>query len=70
MSSYDVKVDSFIKDIGSDALIKLADLDAERLKAQIDNIMGRQAELGPQLGERLRLLEKENVKAAARLLNC
>ena len=68
--SYDVKVDSFIKDIGSDALIKLADLDAERLKAQIDNIMGRQAELGPQLGERLRLLEKENVKAAARLLNC
>ncbi len=66
--SYDVKVDSFIHDIGSDALIKLADLNAESLRAQIDNIMAREAELGPQLGQRLRTLEKENSKAAARLL--
>ncbi len=66
--SYDVKVDSFIKDIGSDALIRLEDLDSEALRRQIDNIMSREAELGPQVGQRLIALERENSKAAARLL--
>ena len=66
--SYDVKVDSFIRDIGSTACIPLKELTKEKLIHEID----LQAEQGfvqaPQAMARLREGERLNVGAARRLL--
>ncbi|MBR6351799.1 MAG: polysaccharide pyruvyl transferase CsaB [Firmicutes bacterium] len=67
--SYDVKVDSFIRDIGSDALIPLEDLSFDALKAQIDAVLARGSAGGEATRKRLMDMEKKNAEAAARLLS-
>lgn len=67
--SYDVKVDSFIKDIGSSACVALKDLNAEDLCRHIDAVVAaRRDGTDPDVRERLRELERANGQAAARLL--
>jgi L-malate glycosyltransferase len=66
--SYDVKVDSFIKDIGSTACVPLSSLSAEALCAQIDSVVAKGKGLGFDTRERLQRMEKANGRAARRLL--
>lgn len=67
--SYDVKVDSFIKDIGSDACVSLAGLNAAALCRFIDDIAtGRVGKTGAHVRKRLQEQERVNGQAAARLL--
>lgn len=67
--SYDVKVDSFIKDIGSSACVSLLDLKAEELCGHIDDILleGKHRR-GAAVRERLQAMERVNGQAAERLL--
>jgi polysaccharide pyruvyl transferase CsaB len=65
--SYDMKVDSFIRDIGSDACLPAKDLKAEELIALIDRKMG-EGKRNSEGCEALKELEKRNVSAAKRLL--
>ena len=68
--SYDVKVDSFIKYIGSELCIPLDQLDAERLCAAIDAAQDRRNDgTAAQTSVRLRALEKKNLQAARELLS-
>ena len=66
--SYDVKVDSFIKDIGSDSCIGVAELNADALKQLIDDRLA--AGEKDALAKRSQLIELErlNGRAAAKLL--
>ena len=67
--SYDVKVDSFIKDIGSTACVTLTDLTAERLCGHIDAIMAQGTDrLGQDVRRRLQEMEHANGAAARKLL--
>lgn len=66
--SYDVKVDSFIKDIGSDACLPVEGLRAEDLKALIDRKLSEGAEESARICASLKELEKRNADAAKRLL--
>jgi polysaccharide pyruvyl transferase WcaK-like protein len=66
--SYDVKVDSFIKDMGSDACIPLGSLTAEKLCAMIDEAVKMGRVRGEATRERLKIAEKKNTQAARRLL--
>lgn len=66
--SYDVKVESFIRDIGSDAVILLPDLSFETLKEEIDKAVSRGRSGGEETRARLRAMEIKNVEAAKRLL--
>ncbi|MBR6352151.1 MAG: hypothetical protein IKR93_07510, partial [Firmicutes bacterium] len=62
-------VDSFIRDIGSDALIPLEDLSFDALKTQIDAVIARGRAGGEATRKRLMDMEKKNAEAAARLLS-
>lgn len=66
--SYDVKVDSFIKDIGSTACIPLSALSEELLCAQIDAIIAQGKTVGNDTKKRLQHMERANGEAARRLL--
>lgn len=67
--SYDVKVDSFIKDIGSTACVSLTGLRAEVLCRHIDAMMEQEKEqLGNAVRKRLQEMERANGLAAAKLL--
>ena len=67
--SYDVKVDSFIKDIGSTACVSLQGLRAEVLCRHIDDVMTQEREhLGEGVRRRLQEMERANGLAAAKLL--
>jgi polysaccharide pyruvyl transferase CsaB len=66
--SYDVKVDSFIKDIGSAACIPLTSLTTEKLCREIDLAMNKTDLQAEELAERLRRAQKINIDAARRLL--
>ena len=66
--SYDVKVDSFVKDMGSDACIPVEELETEALKAEIDKVMGADREKAVAAAAALCEREKLNRKAAAELL--
>jgi len=68
--SYDVKVDSFIKDIGSTACVSLTGLRAEVLCRHIDTMMEQENErLGDAVRKRLQEMERSNGLAAAKLLS-
>lgn len=68
--SYDVKVDSFIKYIGSKLCIPLEELSEEKLCAAIDAAQGRRNDgSAAQTSVRLRMLEKRNIEAARELLS-
>ncbi|MBR7113666.1 MAG: polysaccharide pyruvyl transferase CsaB [Firmicutes bacterium] len=67
--SYDIKVESFLKDIGSDACIQLAELSAERLKAEIDKVMSDGQRRGEAAAEFLRSNERINGRVARAFLN-
>lgn len=66
--SYDVKVDSFIRDIGSDAVVPLEELSLGRLKERIDSLMSADSSEGEETRKRLMSMERKNAEAAARLL--
>ena len=66
--SYDVKVDSFIKEIGSGTCLALEGLDAQALCLQIDRALAFGKENVEQAAERLRGLEHTNIEAARLLL--
>ena len=66
--SYDVKVDSFIKDIGSRACIPVAALTAEKLIREIDLAMNRDDFEKKKVLEGLREAQKINIDAARRLI--
>ncbi|WP_130864171.1 polysaccharide pyruvyl transferase CsaB [Bacilliculturomica massiliensis] len=67
--SYDVKVDSFIKDIGSTACIPLAELESERqLCDQIDQVLELGRSRAEEISARLQSMERRNGEAAKRLL--
>lgn len=66
--SYDVKVDSFIKDIGSDACIPVANLKAEDLIEQIDRAMARDEEEKKKVLQALKAAQEINIDAARRLI--
>ena len=66
--SYDVKVDSFIKDSGAKHLVRLEDLSAESLISNIDASIEEGRNAGEETRRHLIALEKENAGAAARLL--
>ncbi|HZK01294.1 MAG TPA: polysaccharide pyruvyl transferase CsaB [Anaerovoracaceae bacterium] len=67
--SYDVKVDSFIKDIGSSACIPLADLSEEGLCDEIDMALQKSRFELETVTDGLRQAQKINIDAARRLLN-
>ncbi len=67
--SYDVKVDSFIKDIGSTACIPLSALSGEGLRREIDYAMKKGSQEAGQIAERLKVAQKINIDAARRLLD-
>jgi polysaccharide pyruvyl transferase CsaB len=67
--SYDVKVDSFIKYIGSDSCISLTSLSEEWLCKEIDLAVQRGPEKVQEAVARLREAQKINIDAARRLLN-
>ncbi len=67
--SYDVKVDSFIKDIGSDACVSAVDFSAAELIEKIDEVLAGGTDIGMETGCRLRENERKNGQAAARLLS-
>jgi polysaccharide pyruvyl transferase WcaK-like protein len=66
--SYDVKVDSFIKDIGSTACMPLASLSTEWLCNEIDLAMQRGSQNACEAADRLKEAQKINIDAARRLL--
>jgi polysaccharide pyruvyl transferase CsaB len=67
--SYDIKVDSFIKDIGSKACIPLDSLTEEWLCKEIDFAMQRSDEELQKISEDLRQAQRINIEAARRLLS-
>ncbi len=66
--SYDVKVDSFIQDIGSQACIPLAELTVEKLCAEIDKFAAAGFPRAVSAMEKLRQRESVNSQSARRLL--
>jgi len=66
--SYDVKIDSFIRDIGSDSCIDAADLSSEKLIALIDSRLAAGDKDAMEKRETLKTLERKNGEAAAKLL--
>jgi polysaccharide pyruvyl transferase WcaK-like protein len=66
--SYDVKVDSFIKDSGAKRCIPLKELTAERLIACIDDAARSGRGGGAETKKRLQAMELKNGEAARRLL--
>ncbi|MBO4992616.1 MAG: polysaccharide pyruvyl transferase CsaB [Firmicutes bacterium] len=66
--SYDVKVDSFIKDIGSDCCIALQSLTEEQLRSRIDQIMAQDERHAEEVQMRLKRMETINKEAARVLL--
>lgn len=66
--SYDVKVDSFIKDIGSTACVSLPKLSREELCGQIDHVLELGRSRSEEISARLMSMERENGEAAKRLL--
>ncbi|MBO4880661.1 MAG: polysaccharide pyruvyl transferase CsaB, partial [Firmicutes bacterium] len=67
--SYDVKVDSFIKDSGARRCIQLKDLTAEALMADIDDAVAGGRSRGSETKRRLQTMELKNGEAAQRLLS-
>ena len=67
--SYDVKVDSFIKDSGAQRCIQLKDLTAEALMADIDDAVAGGRSHGSETKRRLQTMELKNGEAAQRLLS-
>lgn len=67
--SYDVKVDSFIKDIGSTACIPLSELSADRLCGEIDRVLALGRDHSEAISDRLQSMERKNGEAARRLLS-
>ena len=67
--SYDVKVDSFIKDSGAKRCIQLKDLTAEALMADIDDAVAGGRSHGSETKRRLQEMELKNGEAAQRLLS-
>lgn len=66
--SYDPKVDSFIKDIGSTACIPLGVLTSEELRGQIDRVLELGRSRSEEISSRLQSMERRNGEAAKRLL--
>lgn len=66
--SYDVKVDSFIKDIGSDACISLKSLTKERLCKEIDYAVTKGIAESGKIAQKLIDAQEINIDAARRLL--
>ncbi len=66
--SYDIKVDSFIKEIASDTCISLENLDSESLKLQIDKALDFGREGAAKATEHLWQKEQINIEAARELL--
>ncbi|MBQ9931744.1 MAG: polysaccharide pyruvyl transferase CsaB [Firmicutes bacterium] len=66
--SYDIKVDSFLKGIGSDSCIPLASLSEENLRAEIDKAMTQGPEFVETAAKRLRQMERINIDAVKDLL--
>jgi L-malate glycosyltransferase len=66
--SYDIKVDSFIRDIGSAACLPLNQLSANMLKEQIDLINEAGFRQAPEAAARLRLGEQININSVKELL--
>jgi len=67
--SYDIKVESFIRDIGSTACIPLPAMTAEKLKVQIDIAAQTGFRQSPEAASRLRLGEQINIDSVRALLN-
>ena len=67
--SYDVKVESFIKDIGSSACIDLHNLTASKLCLQIDRILAGGREQAKAAADALRAKETINIEAVRSLLS-
>lgn len=67
--SYDVKVDSFVKDIGHSACIPLEDLSVQELCKEIDRAMEHGKDYAAEAGRILREAEKINGDAVRRLLD-
>lgn len=66
--SYDVKVDSFVKDSGAKRIIALKDLTAEKLIENIDLAISDGRAMGDETKKRLQSLETINSDMAAKLL--
>ena len=66
--SYDVKVDSFIKDIGSKYCIPMDELTADGLIRYIDAVMAQPERRAEEAQKRLQAMEHINRDAAKRLL--
>ncbi len=66
--SYDVKVDSFIKDIGSTACIPLISLTEDRLCREIDHALQKGSSEATEAANRLKQAQRINIDAARRLL--
>lgn len=67
--SYDVKVDGFLKSIGSDLFINLKNIDLEKIKPMIKTSLSKEYfDKTAEKSENLRILEKENSKKAKELL--
>ena len=66
--SYDVKVDSFISDIGSDLCLKMDSLNAEDLERCIDDAVSRGRSAGVLVRDRLTERERQNGFAVRKLL--
>ena len=66
--SYDVKVDSFIKDIGAEYCIPVAQLTREQLCQYIDGIMAQPESRAEEAQQRLMTMEHINREAAKRLI--
>jgi len=66
--SYDIKVDSFIKDIGSTACIKLNMLTTQGLCAEIDSALANGRSGANMALQHLRKMEQINIEEARRLI--
>ena len=66
--SYDVKVDSFIKDIGSDAVLSASDFSAEQLCSLIDKALSGGRDAGESVKQAVAARESLNLASAAKLL--
>ncbi|MDD4584229.1 MAG: polysaccharide pyruvyl transferase family protein, partial [Eubacteriales bacterium] len=66
--SYDIKVDSFVRDIGSKACIPLAQLSEEKLCREIDLIMDHGRSYAQKAAAELKQAERVNRAAARKLL--
>ena len=67
--SYDIKVDSFIHDIGSECCIPLSRLTFDELKKQIDMIAATGFARAEDAASKLRLNEEINVASVRELLD-